>query len=61
MVSLARFEHKNILFYFEKSHSFLEKKIETGWGEGAHQLLKSVFFPKNLTIRLLHRCLISMG
>jgi hypothetical protein len=39
--------------------SFLEKII---WDVGAHQLLKTVFFrPKNYTIQLLHRCMVSMG
>jgi hypothetical protein len=52
-VSLGRFEDKNILFCFE--HRFLGKKsFETGWGPGAHQLLRTVLFiQKNLTIRLL--------
>jgi hypothetical protein len=50
-VSLARFE--NIFFNYEKRHSFLES-FETGWGLGAHQLLKTgLFLPKNGIIRLL--------
>jgi hypothetical protein len=57
MVSLARFKNKkNILLYFEKCHSFLEKKsFETGWGVLAYQLLKTVCLlrPKNYSIQLL--------
>jgi hypothetical protein len=50
----VRFENKNIFFYFEKCHSFLEEKtFETGWGVGANQLLETACFFSHYTIRLL--------